>query len=87
MEHMGGGSRLMAERQVICQGRLLSLKNKCWQRVIGSQQKVSFQSTEVNANRLLPTVNHGISIRSLMSLWVGQLKTAGPKSEEKPLQG
>lgn len=46
MEHMGGGSRLMAERQVICQGRLLSLKNKCWQRVIGSKQRGSFQSTE-----------------------------------------
>lgn len=40
-----------------------------------------------DANRLLPTVNHGISIRSLMSFWVGQLRTAGPKSEEKPLQG
>ena len=77
MEYVPGGSRLTAEMLIINQGRLYVkqiaiFKKQMLARVIGSRQKNSFQSTWGNANRLYPTVNHGISISSLMSLGVRQ---------------
>lgn len=58
-------------KQIMCQGRLLSLKSK--RRQSGWQQEKSFfQSPQVSANRLHLTVNHSISTSSLMRPGVRQ---------------